>query len=246
MESCVYCVKTNNIPVFQCSNFPGRFLLIPIISIVGKSDSGKTTLIEKLVPELVRRGYRIATVKHDIHGFEVDREGKDSWRHKQAGAHTVVISSPNKVALIRDVEKDLPLEEVREKLIQDVDLILSEGYKKDVQPKIEIFRKEMHQELLCRKEDHLVAVVSNRSFDIGIPCFDLDDMKGLSDFIEKDFLKLKKENEITLKVDGKIIPLNPFVRNFLSKAVKGMILSLKGCAAAKGIEIRIEEGKDQE
>ena len=119
--------------------------MIPILSIVGKSDSGKTTLIEKLLPELIRRGYRIATVKHDVHGFEVDREGKDSWRHKKAGAHTVIISSPQKVALIRDVEKDLTLDELREKLVQDVDLILSEGYKKDVQPKIEIFRKEKHQ-----------------------------------------------------------------------------------------------------
>ncbi|MDP2972779.1 MAG: molybdopterin-guanine dinucleotide biosynthesis protein B, partial [Deltaproteobacteria bacterium] len=88
--------------------------MIPIISIVGKSDSGKTTFIEKLLPELVRRGYRVATVKHDVHGFEVDREGKDSWRHKQAGAHTVIISSPTKVALIRDVEKDLRLDEIRD------------------------------------------------------------------------------------------------------------------------------------
>ena len=135
--------------------------MIPIISIVGKSDSGKTTLIEKLVPELTRRGYRVATVKHDVHGFEVDREGKDSWRHKQAGAHTVVISSPNKVALIRDVEKDFTLDEIREKLIQDVDLILSEGYKKDVQPKIEIFRKEKHKELLCTKK--IISLLSFRT-----------------------------------------------------------------------------------
>ena len=86
--------------------------MIPIVSVVGKSDSGKTTLIEKLVPELTRRGYRVATVKHDMHGFEVDREGKDSWRHKQAGAHTVVIASPQKIALIRDVERDLTLDEI--------------------------------------------------------------------------------------------------------------------------------------
>ena len=83
--------------------------MIPIVSIVGKSDSGKTTLIEKLLPELGRRGYRVATVKHDVHGFEVDREGKDSWRHKKAGAHTVVISSPLKVAVIRDVDHDAEL-----------------------------------------------------------------------------------------------------------------------------------------
>jgi len=122
--------------------------MIPIVSIVGKSDIGKTTLIEKLLPELTGRGYRIATVKHDIHGFEVDREGKDSWRHKKAGAHTVVLSSPQKVALIRDVEKDLSLEEIRESLVEDVDLILSEGYKKDVQPKIEVFRKGKYKGLL--------------------------------------------------------------------------------------------------
>jgi len=217
--------------------------MIPIISIVGKSDSGKTTLIEKLVPELTRRGYRIATVKHDLHGFEVDREGKDSWRHKQAGAHTVVIASPNKVALIRDVERDLTLEEIREKLIQDVDLILSEGYKKDVQPKIEIFRKEKHKELLCTKEDNLIAIVSNQTFDIGVLCFPLDNIKGVADFIENKFLKSKGEEEITLKVDGRTISLKPFIRDFLSGSIKGMISSLKGCEKPKKIEIQIEGDK---
>ena len=167
--------------------------MIPIISIVGKSDSGKTTLIEKLLPELVLRGYRVATVKHDVHGFEVDREGKDSWRHKKAGAHTVIISSPQKVALIRDVEKDFTLEELRTKFVQDVDLILSEGYKKDIQAKIEVFRQEKHKELLCTKEDNLVAIVSDKTFQVGVPCFGLEDMKGLSDFIEAKFLKSNRE-----------------------------------------------------
>lgn len=166
--------------------------MIPIISIVGKSDSGKTTLIEKLLPELTRRGYRIATVKHDMHGFEVDREGKDSWRHKQAGAHTVVISSPQKLALIRDVEKDLTLDEIRGRWIKDVDLILSEGYKRDVQPKIEIFRKEKHKKLLCTKRDNLIAIVSNQKFRVGVPCFDLEDMRGLANFIEEEVLKSRK------------------------------------------------------
>ena len=216
--------------------------MIPIISIVGKSDSGKTTLIEKLVPELTRRGYRVATVKHDIHGFEVDREGKDSWRHKQAGAHTVVISSPNKVALIRDVEKDLTLDEIREKLIQDVDLILSEGYKKDIQPKIEVFRKEKHKKLLCTKKDNLVAIVSNQKFNVGVPCFHLEDIKGLSNFIEKEFLKSKKEKVVSLMVDGKPIHLTPFVRNVLTKTIKGMLSSLKGCKTSQRIDICIEDG----
>ena len=214
--------------------------MVPIVSIVGKSDSGKTTLIEKLVPELTRRGYRVATVKHDVHGFEVDREGKDSWRHKRAGAHTVVISSPKKAALIRDVERDLSLAEIREKMIRDVDLILSEGYKKDVQPKIEIFRKEKHQELLCTQGDNLIAIVSDQTFDVGVPCFDLEDMNGLSGFIEAEFLKAGKGKEVSLEVGGKPIPLSPFVTDFMTKTIKGMLSALKGCDPAGRIEIRIE------
>jgi|YelNatPaOPRAMG01_1025707.scaffolds.fasta_scaffold97211_2 molybdopterin-guanine dinucleotide biosynthesis protein B len=214
--------------------------MIPIISIVGKSDSGKTTLIEKLLPELNRRGYRIATVKHDTHGFEVDREGKDSWRHKKAGAYSVIISSPNKVALIRDVERDLSLEEIREKFIQDVDIIITEGYKKDVQPKIEIFRKEKHENLLCTQDDSLVAIVTNKKFDIKVPQFDLEDVSGLASFIEEKFLKSRKTEEIMLKVDGNNIPLKPFIKDFLSRSIRGMISSLKGCEDPKRIEIRIE------
>jgi molybdopterin-guanine dinucleotide biosynthesis protein B len=214
--------------------------VIPIISIVGKSDSGKTTLIEKLVPELTRKGYRIATVKHDVHGFEVDQEGKDSWRHKQAGAHTVIISSPQKIALIRDVEKDSTLDEIRRRWVQDVDLLLSEGYKKDVQPKIEVFRKEKHKKLLCTKKDNLIAIVSDRKFNVGVPCFHLEDMKGLSNFIEKEFLKSKKEKEVTLRVDGKPIPMTPFVREFLTKTIKGMLSALRGCETSNRIEIYIE------
>jgi molybdopterin-guanine dinucleotide biosynthesis protein B len=215
--------------------------MIPIVSIVGKSDSGKTTLIEKLLPELIRRGYRIATVKHDVHGFEVDREGKDSWRHKQAGAHTVIISSEKKIALIRDIEKDLTLDELRGRLVQDVDLILSEGYKKDIQPKIEIFRKEKHKELLCTREDNLVAIVSDQPFDVGVPCFGLDDMRGLADFIEGRFLKTKKNGEVSLRVNGKPVPLTSFVSDFVRNTVKGMVSALKGCQNAKRIEIRIED-----
>jgi len=146
--------------------------------------------------------------------------------------------------LIRDVEKDLTLEEIREKLIQDVDLILSEGYKKDVQPKIEIFRKGKHKDLLCTKEDHLVAIVSDQTFNLDVPCFNLEDIKGITDFIERKFLKSEREREVSLKVDGKAIPLNPFVKDFLVNTIKGMLTSLKGCKHPRQIEIRIEEGEN--
>ncbi|NIS62344.1 MAG: molybdopterin-guanine dinucleotide biosynthesis protein B [Proteobacteria bacterium] len=214
--------------------------MIPIISIVGKSDSGKTTLIEKIVPELIRRGYRVTTVKHDLHGFEIDKEGKDSWRHKQAGAHGVIISSPQKVALIRDVDKDMSLEELRESFGGDADLIVSEGFKKDVQPKIEVFRKEVHGELLCTKENNLVAIASNRRFDIGVPCLDLDDIKGIVDIIESRFLKGNKPEEVTLRINGRRIPLSPFVKRLLIRTIMGMISSLKGAENPRRLEIKID------
>jgi molybdopterin-guanine dinucleotide biosynthesis protein B len=163
--------------------------MIPIVSIVGKSDSGKTTLIERLIPEIKRRGYRIATVKHDTHGFEIDREGKDSFCHKKAGAAISLISSPEKVAVIADVDRDLNLSELRDRFVSNVDLIISEGYYRDSQPKIEVFRKEAHGEPLCKKDDNLVAFVSDVPLDREVPCFNLNDIKGIADFIEEGYLR---------------------------------------------------------
>jgi molybdopterin-guanine dinucleotide biosynthesis protein MobB len=163
--------------------------MIPILSIVGRSDSGKTTLLEKVVRELKSRGYRIATIKHDAHSFEIDHEGKDSWRHKRAGADLTIISSPTKLALVADTAQDHRLAELRDLYVRNVDLILSEGYKREVHPKIEVYRKERHPELLCRADENLVAVAGNPpNPPPGIPLFDLDDPKDLCDFIEKRFL----------------------------------------------------------
>jgi hypothetical protein len=121
-----------------------------------------------------------------------------------------------------------------------VDLVLSEGYKRDVQPKIEIFRKARHQELLCSKEDNLIAIVSDQTFNVGVPCFDLEDMRGLSDFIEKEFLKPGKGKQVSLNVGGEPIPLSPFVTDFIAKTIKGMLSALKGCDPEGRIEIRID------
>ena len=213
--------------------------MIPIVSIVGKSDSGKTTLIEKLVPELCRRGYRVATVKHDVHGFEVDREGKDSWRHKKAGAHTVVISSPVKVAVIRDVDHDADLTEVRDRYIRDVDLILTEGFKRNNQPKIEVSRREKHQDLLCSREDNLLAIASDQPFEIGVPCLDINDAPGLVALIEEKILKDRKQTKVFLRVNGVEIRLSPFVQESITGTVRGMVSALKGCQSPQDVEIHI-------
>ena len=215
--------------------------MIPIVSIVGKSNSGKTTFIEKIIPVLNKRGYKIGVVKHDVHGFEIDHEGKDSYRLKRAGAKVVIISSPNKIAIVKDVDHDHSLSEIKDLFEQEVDIIISEGYKKDIQPKIEVFRKEVHHGLMCNKEDdNLIAVVSNKKFNnIDVPCFDLDDVEKIANFLEEIIIKNKKEKELKLIVDGKDIMLTTFVEKFLRNSVIGMVSSLKGCEDPKDIKIII-------
>jgi molybdopterin-guanine dinucleotide biosynthesis protein B len=146
-------------------------------------------LIEKLIPELRRRGYRVATIKHNIHGFEIDHEGKDSWRHKKAGARLTVIASPQQIAVIEDVSKDYELAELRDRYIRDVDIILSEGFKGNPHPKIEVIRSEMKDVPLCSAEDNLMAIVSDEPVNIGVPCLDIDDIQGVATLIEDRFLR---------------------------------------------------------
>ena len=112
--------------------------MIPIVSVVGKSESGRTFLIEGLVSGLTSTGYRIATIKHDVHGFQMDREGKDSWRQKQADASVVIVSSPKKIAMIQDLQEEESLETIRDMWIRNVDLILTEGCKRADHPEMEV------------------------------------------------------------------------------------------------------------
>jgi molybdopterin-guanine dinucleotide biosynthesis protein MobB len=164
--------------------------MIPIVSIVGKSNTGKTTFLEKVVKELTSRGYRIGTIKHDAHSFEIDHEGKDSWRHKQAGAAVTVISSPEKLALVQDTDRDYSLNDIREKFIRDVDIIITEGYKRESHPKIEVHRSELKRELLCVGDDNLIAIAGDpENPPEGVPVVDLNDPREVCDLIERLFLK---------------------------------------------------------
>lgn len=162
----------------------------PIISIVSKKNSGKTTLLEKLIPELGRRGYRVGTVKHDTHGFDIDHEGKDTWRHKRSGASTVAISSPWKLSLIKDVDEEVSLDRIVEAYFNDTDLVLTEGYKRAGKPQIEVFRSTAHRRPLHAKGESnaLIAVMSDVPVDLGVPNFDINDIAALADFIEQGFL----------------------------------------------------------
>ncbi len=158
-----------------------------VVSIAGKSESGKTTLIEKLVPILKSRGYRLGVIKHAHHGFEIDRKGKDSYRHKKAGADAVLIVSPQRIAMIKDQEEPTSLDHVI-KYLDDVDLVIAEGFKKEKLPKIEVFRKAAHAEPACLGDENLIAFVTDSNFEVDVPTFKFDNVEGLSDFIEASFL----------------------------------------------------------
>ena len=166
-----------------------KSIVVPVVSIVGKSDTGKTTLIEKLIPELIRRGYRVATIKHHGHGFDLDHEGKDSWRHKQAGAVVTVLASPHQVAVLEEVERDYEIAELRDIYIRNVDIILTEGFKQTREPKIEVFRADRKEDIISRGDKNLLAVVGDKPPAVEVPCFERHDIAGVADLIETRFLK---------------------------------------------------------
>ena len=153
-----------------------------LVAIVGKSDSGKTTLIEKVVPELVKLGLRVGTVKHDAHSFEIDHPGKDSWRHGQAGAQAYAIASPERLAFITKLDGEMPLAEIARRFFADFDLVVAEGYKRTAPHRVELFRVGAgHAEPLCDPGE-AIALVTDADLPARAP-FGLDDGAGLARFL---------------------------------------------------------------
>ena len=150
--------------------------LVPIITFVGKSGTGKTTLLEQLIPMLKARGLRLAVLKHDAHHFEMDKPGKDTYRFTAAGADVVTISNAEKFAMIEQPPEELSLRDIISRLPQ-VDLVLTEGYKKSRYPKIEIHRAALHRPLLA-DPDELLAILTDEPVDSPAPRLALSDLIG--------------------------------------------------------------------
>ena len=151
--------------------------------VAASSNSGKTTLIEKVVRILKGRGLRVAVIKHAPAGFDLDKPGKDSWRFQQAGADTVILSGPGRMALLRKTEQEPTLDELTG-LAGDVEVVITEGFKKDAMNKIEVFRQGVSGERpLSQNDPSFLALVSDTPFEVAIPCFDLNDAAGVADLI---------------------------------------------------------------
>jgi len=154
--------------------------MAPIVSFVGYSNSGKTTFLVKVIKELKKRGYRIGVIKHDGHDFEIDHVGTDTWKHGQAGADVVCIASNNKIAVVQRLVKPPNLDEIIS-LIDNVDLILTEGFKQEQKSQIEV----NGQGTACLgKKDNTIAVVADRLIYDDIPHFGLEDAQGVADLLE--------------------------------------------------------------
>ena len=161
---------------------------IPVVSFVGKKKSGKTTVVLGVIRELRDRGHRLAVIKHDTHGFEVDVPGTDSYRFREAGAEVVGISSPDKYVWLNTVEQEPSLEDLVGQIGEPVDLVITEGFKKQDAPKIEVSRRARSSELVCAV-DELVGITSDQPFpDYPVPQFALDDFQGLAALIEQRIL----------------------------------------------------------
>jgi molybdopterin-guanine dinucleotide biosynthesis protein B len=155
-----------------------------LIGLAGWSGAGKTTLLERVIPHLIARGLSVSTIKHAHHSFDVDVPGKDSWKHRNAGATEVLVSSANRFALMHELrgasEPSLP--ELLS-LLSPVDLVIVEGFKADSHPKIEVYRAETGKDLLHGQDKAIVAVASDVAVETHLPVLHLDDIEKIADMM---------------------------------------------------------------
>lgn len=163
----------------------------PAVIIAGWSGSGKTTLVEKLLPLLKKKDLKVGTVKHHHAALEIDKEGKDTYRHRKAGADRTILSSPDNIAMIMGSDHDPHLDELLP-FMHGLDIVIVEGYKKEKRPKIEIFRSSVHETPRFINDPDLIAIASDTKLDLKVPVFDLDNPDGLAEFI-CDYFNLTRE-----------------------------------------------------
>jgi len=205
----------------------------PIVSIVGKSESGKTTLMEKLLGEFKSRGYRVATVKHTAEKLSFDEPGKDSWRHIQAGSKAVLISSPDKMVLIKPTSAKINLDQIAHLIGEDYDIILTEGFSQGNAPKIEVHRKQAGPPLASVRK--VIAIATDEQLVTKTRQFSLEDTKGLADFLEMGFIKPQRER-VSLYVNNTPIALSKFPKQVVSNILLALASSLKGVKKIKSLD----------
>lgn len=211
----------------------------PIVSIVGRAQSGKTTLVKKLIEELKSRGYGVATIKHAPKGMTFDETDKDSWRHIQAGSEATVVASPDRVVLIKPVAEELALDEIAPLFGEDYDIVLAEGFKQGDAPKIEVHRRAVGPPLTNIKK--LIAIVTDEPLETETRQFSLQDIKGLADLLEEGLIKPRQER-LSLYVNKALVSMGSFPKGIITNIILAMASSLKGVGKVRSLEIFLRRG----
>lgn len=209
----------------------------PILSIVGKSNSGKTMLLESLIAELKRRGYKVTVIKHAGEDFELDTVNKDTWRFSRAGSDISAITSGQKLAIFKSIERDFSAEDLANFICPDYDLILTEGFKHGSYPKIEVQRQEQGKDLVSPPEQ-LIAVVTDGPTEAKVPQFAREETARIVDFIESRMLKQNRET-VDLSVNDEHILLKPAVKDLLVRTITAMVSGMKNAKEIKSLRVSL-------
>lgn len=214
----------------------GQFM-VPVIAIVGKSGSGKTVLMEKLIAEFKTRGYRVGAIKHAHQAVELDAPGKDTWRYSQAGSDAAVVCSPSRVTIFRRPDREPSLEDTALLLGDGYDLILAEGFKKSRGPKIEVCPAASVADMACG-EAELAAVICDAELPLKIPRFGREQVKEIAGFIEKELLA-RAPADMAVTVNGKPVFLKRFVKDIIASSILAMLGTLKSVGIVRNAQVSI-------
>lgn len=209
----------------------------PIVSIVGKSNSGKTTLLEKIIAELKERGYKVAVIKHAGEDIELDTVNKDTWRFSRAGSDIAAINAGQKLAVFKTVDSDFSAGDFTAFFGGDYDILLMEGFKQSPYPKIEVHRKEQGKDLVS-PPGQLIAVVTDEPVAVNVPQFNKDEVKKIVDFIVATVLKPNTE-EIDLFINNKPVWLKPASRDLLARTLIAMAPEAKRVSNIKSLRVSL-------
>jgi len=209
----------------------------PILSIVGKSNSGKTTLLESLIAEMKQRGYKVAVIKHAGEDIELDTVNKDTWRFSRAGSDISAINAGQKLAIFKAVARDFNAGDLAAFICGDNDLLLTEGFKQSDYPKIEVHRKEQGKDLVSPPEQ-LIAIVTDEPVEASVPQFGKDEARKIVDFIEETILK-RSTQDIDLFINDEPVALKPAARDLLSRTLIAMAPGIKSVSDIKSLRVSL-------
>lgn len=216
--------------------------VIPVVCVVGPPKSGKTTLVEKLIAELVSRGYRVATIKHTSKELALDEPGKDSWRHLRAGSQATILSAPCHLTLYRPLAVNATIEEAAAMLGEEADIILVEGYKHDNAPKLEVHRREAAPPL--EGIDGIFAIATDEPLDTELRQFSLEDFSGIVGLLEELFIEPEAER-VSVIVNGEAMSLTAFPRDIISRVLMAMAGSLHGVGEIRSLRFSLKRGRSR-